>query len=115
MTREPVVFRSTEDDHPEDRFVNTPDPDEAEFPEAEREPHASIVEERVALIERALTLLDRIGEEAADALIAGTAAVVPVEATEAMHRAWDVNVVKSARLNWPAMLAAGRLDRARDG
>jgi hypothetical protein len=37
---------------------------------------------------RALALLDRVGDAAADALIKGEAAVVPVEATEAMDTAY---------------------------
>lgn len=74
-------------------------------------------------IGRALTLLDRIGNEAADAIIAGTAAVVPVEATEEMYGAGapemgdyghmdpDDDVYGDPAKVWAAMLAAGRLDR----
>ena len=75
-------------------------------------------------IARALTLLDRIGDEAADALINGTAAVVPVEATEVMNQRGAPEVGCNAGTFdvdddwlghpsdiWRAMLAAGRLDR----
>lgn len=75
-------------------------------------------------IDRALALLDRIGDEAADALIVGTAAVVPVEATEGMCVAayWaPERVAKADNTAELAMqryghaireaIAAGRLDR----
>ena len=59
----------------------------------------------------AITLLDRIGNEAADALIAGTACVVPTEATHEMTSAgfngsptWPPSI-------WRHMVARGRLDR----
>ena len=64
-------------------------------------------------ISLALAVLDRIGDQAADALIAGTAAVAQISCTEAMRRAWlrvDVSDDCPDR-DWEAMLAAGRLDR----
>jgi hypothetical protein len=61
---------------------------------------------------RALALLDRVGDAAAEALIAGTAAVVPVEATETMGEAGWINKEDVDPPDiWRAMLAAGRLDR----
>jgi hypothetical protein len=59
----------------------------------------------------AITLLDRIGEHAADALIAGMACVVPVEPTWEMNEAW----LDPQPGNWPAMIAAGRLKAMEEG
>jgi hypothetical protein len=74
-------------------------------------------------IARALAVIDRIGDEAAEAIREGRAAVVPVEATDAMYGAGgpemgdyghmdpDDDVYGDQAKVWSAMLAAGRLDR----
>jgi hypothetical protein len=75
---------------------------------------------------RALALLDRAGDAAADALTKREAAVVPVEATDEMHSAGvghmgyyhhmdpDNWVYGDQSQVWSAMLAAGRLDKEND-
>jgi hypothetical protein len=65
---------------------------------------------------RALALLDRVGDAAADAIIKGEAAVVPVEATRLMvldgdASFWESDDTHNTGVAWSAMLAAGRLDR----
>ncbi|MCA3700606.1 MAG: hypothetical protein IOB84_12590 [Brevundimonas sp.] len=72
-----------------------------------------------AHIARALALLDRVGDAAADALIKGEAAVVP----DAKHMTDEVAeaIAEEARVCggiaydvWRKALAAGRLDREND-
>lgn len=70
-------------------------------------------------ISRALTLLDRIGDEAADALIAGTAAVLPVQCdfdvalkaaeADALHQAKHGEQIDMQTLY--GLFLRGRLDR----
>lgn len=64
-------------------------------------------------IARALALLDRVGDAAADALIAGTAAVVPADSptVSMIDAALDCGEGASLHEMIPAAIAAGRLDR----
>jgi hypothetical protein len=77
------------------------------------------------IIARALALLDRVGDAAAEAILKGEAAVVPVEATAEMvwansraaptgETTGHAYVQWAPNARWIAMLAAGRLDKEND-